>query len=209
MYRTVRYSIPFIRGRIKKKSRLWANKHSTECPYRHRPDVIIMYFYITFLVRISQSRAIWGIRRLCFLSMCRNIFLTMLRIIRFLCFIQLFFICRPLLYNSLCQRMLGLNPEAEFLDVIGTKVWRVFLFAFDSHFYQQILPSPSFPRAQVVWNWFVYIYGYLKSDNSQDYAQKPQRNCTFMNSASGLCCNICIGSTLYKEPFSKVFFWGK
>jgi hypothetical protein len=29
------------------------------------------------------------------------------------------------------------------------------------------------------------IYGNLKSENSQDYAQKPQRNCTFMNSASG------------------------
>ncbi len=26
----------------------------------------------------------------------------------------------------------------------------------------------------------------LKSESSQDYAQKPQRNCTFMNSASGL-----------------------
>jgi hypothetical protein len=25
----------------------------------------------------------------------------------------------------------------------------------------------------------------LKSENTQDYAQKPQRNCTFMNSASG------------------------
>jgi hypothetical protein len=25
----------------------------------------------------------------------------------------------------------------------------------------------------------------LKSENSQDYAQKPQRNCMFMNSASG------------------------
>jgi len=29
------------------------------------------------------------------------------------------------------------------------------------------------------------VYGNLKSDNSQDYAQTPQRNCTFMNSASG------------------------
>jgi hypothetical protein len=29
------------------------------------------------------------------------------------------------------------------------------------------------------------VYGNLKSENSQDYAQKPQRNCTFMNSASG------------------------
>ncbi len=34
------------------------------------------------------------------------------------------------------------------------------------------------------------VYGNLKSENSQDYAQKTQRNCTFsytfMNSASGL-----------------------
>ncbi len=29
-------------------------------------------------------------------------------------------------------------------------------------------------------------YRNLKSENSVDYAQKPQQNCTFMNSASGL-----------------------
>jgi hypothetical protein len=29
-------------------------------------------------------------------------------------------------------------------------------------------------------------YRYLKSENSQDYAQKPQRNCTFMNLSSEL-----------------------
>ncbi len=28
------------------------------------------------------------------------------------------------------------------------------------------------------------VYRNLKSENSQDYAQKPQRNCTFMNSAT-------------------------
>ncbi len=28
------------------------------------------------------------------------------------------------------------------------------------------------------------LYRNFKSENSQDYAQKPQRNCTFMNSAS-------------------------
>ncbi len=28
------------------------------------------------------------------------------------------------------------------------------------------------------------VYANLKSENSQDYAQKPQRNCTFTNSAS-------------------------
>ncbi len=31
------------------------------------------------------------------------------------------------------------------------------------------------------------VYGNLESENSQDYVQKPQQNCTFMNSASGLC----------------------
>ncbi len=29
------------------------------------------------------------------------------------------------------------------------------------------------------------LYGILKSVNSQDYARKPQRNCTFMKSAPG------------------------
>jgi hypothetical protein len=28
-------------------------------------------------------------------------------------------------------------------------------------------------------------YRNIKSENSQDYARKPQRNCTFMNLASG------------------------
>ncbi len=28
------------------------------------------------------------------------------------------------------------------------------------------------------------VHGNLKFENPQDYAQKPQRNCTFMNSAS-------------------------
>jgi hypothetical protein len=34
------------------------------------------------------------------------------------------------------------------------------------------------------------VYGNLNSENSQDYAQKPQRNCTFMNSASESVCNF-------------------
>jgi hypothetical protein len=33
-------------------------------------------------------------------------------------------------------------------------------------------------------------YRNLKSENSQDYAQKPQRNCTFMNLTSGFNSNI-------------------
>jgi hypothetical protein len=36
------------------------------------------------------------------------------------------------------------------------------------------------------WPIFVWkIKGNLMPENSQDYAQKPKRNCTFMNSASG------------------------
>jgi hypothetical protein len=34
------------------------------------------------------------------------------------------------------------------------------------------------------------VHGNLKSKISQDYAQKPQGNCTFMNSASVFCCSI-------------------
>ncbi len=35
-----------------------------------------------------------------------------------------------------------MNPEAEFLDVIGTKVLRVFLLAIHSQLYQLILLPP-------------------------------------------------------------------
>ncbi len=35
-------------------------------------------------------------------------------------------------------------------------------------------------------------YENLKSENSQDYAQKPQWNYTFMNSASGLPGRMCL-----------------
>jgi hypothetical protein len=41
-------------------------------------------------------------------------------------------------------------------------------------------------------------YENLKSENSQDYAQKPQRNCTFMNSALG----VNPGVFVYMQTFS-------
>ncbi len=56
------------------------------------------------------------------------------------------------------------------MDAIGTKVFRVFLLASGS---------------KLVCNVNI-VYRNLKSENSQDYAQKPQRKCTFMNSASGV-----------------------
>jgi hypothetical protein len=60
--------------------------------------------------------------------------------------------------------------EAEFLDAVETKFIGVFLLAIHS----------------LVCNVNIE-YGNLKSEKFQDYDKKePQRNCTFMNSASGL-----------------------
>ncbi len=81
-------------------------------------------------------------------------------------------------------RVLGRNCDK------GPKVLRVFLLAIYSHLYSHLykrilLPPPLEQK------WFEtgcnvnIVYGNLKSENSQDYAQKPQRNCAFMNSASG------------------------
>ncbi len=39
----------------------------------------------------------------------------------------------------------------------------------------------------MVWNWFVMLAfdkENLKFDNSKDFAKKPQRSCSFMNSSS-------------------------
>jgi hypothetical protein len=35
------------------------------------------------------------------------------------------------------------HPEAEFLNVIGTKAWKDFLLAIHSHLYERILLPPS------------------------------------------------------------------
>ncbi len=66
-------------------------------------------------------------------------------------------------------------PEAEFLNVIGTKVSRVLLVAIHSHLYQRIF-SPSIPLSKnglkLVCNVNI-VHINLKSENSQDYTQKP------------------------------------
>jgi hypothetical protein len=41
-----------------------------------------------------------------------------------------------------------------------------------------------------------YVYGNLKSENSQDYGKKPQRNCTFMSSASAKVPEFLSGTRL-------------
>jgi hypothetical protein len=68
------------------------------------------------------------------------------------------------------------NWEAQFLDVIGIKVLRVFLFAIQSHLYKWISPPPlplNKSGLKLVCNVNI-VYGNLKSEISQDNAQKPQ-----------------------------------
>ncbi len=76
------------------------------------------------------------------------------------------------------------RPEAEFLDVIGTKVFRVFLLAIHCYRYKRILlaPPPRHPPKKSGWKLVSsvnIVYVNLNSENSQDYVQKPQRNCKF------------------------------
>jgi hypothetical protein len=46
--------------------------------------------------------------------------------------------------------------------------------------------AAQFPEKEYINGIAGAVYGNLMSENSQDYAQKPQRYCTFMNSASDL-----------------------
>ncbi len=48
------------------------------------------------------------------------------------------------------------------------------------------------------------VYGNLKSENSQDYAQKPQRNCTFMNLASALHALQKVGSNTGRKKWKAI-----
>ncbi len=72
------------------------------------------------------------------------------------------------------------------MDDIGTKVFRVFL-AIQSHLHVLTdSPLPPFNKSGLKMVCSVdTVYGILKSENYQDYAQKTRRNCTFINSASG------------------------
>jgi hypothetical protein len=77
------------------------------------------------------------------------------------------------------------------LDEIQTKVFRVFLLAFlvtssalPREFYFFKLTQPLTVSTVQLIKEKGNPYRNLKSENSQDYAQKPQQICTFMNSAS-------------------------
>ncbi len=77
-----------------------------------------------------------------------------------------------------------MNPEAEFLDEIQRKVLRVFLLAIHSHLYSFAYQKENHGLRNQ--------YRNLKSRTSQGYDQKPQRNCTFMNSDLALPCHTAV-----------------
>ncbi len=51
-------------------------------------------------------------------------------------------------------------------------------------------------------------YGNLKSENSPDYARKPQRNCTFMNTASGVQSANITGTVATCSPTFNMYTQG-
>ncbi len=73
------------------------------------------------------------------------------------------------------------------MGVIGTKVSSLlFTVIFTNGFYFPPPPPPSSKSGlKLVCNVNI-VYGNLKYEYSQDYAQKLQLDCTFMNSASVL-----------------------
>jgi hypothetical protein len=72
------------------------------------------------------------------------------------------------------------SPAAEFLDVIGTKVLLFTVTSSNGFYFPTTLRKSGL---KLVCNVNI-VNENLKSENSQDYVQKPQRNCTFMKSAS-------------------------
>ncbi len=77
--------------------------------------------------------------------------------------------------------------EAKFLDVIRKRVlefsFLLFTVTSTKGFYSPTPLSKSVSRLVCKVN---IAYGNLKAENSQDYFQKPQRNCMFMNLASSI-----------------------
>jgi hypothetical protein len=98
-----------------------------------------------------------------------------------------------------------LTPVAEFLVVIGTKVSSL---PFTDTSTICFSPPPP-PRRQkrglkLVCNVNSVCEDHIKPENSQDYAQKPQRNCTLLNSASA--CVLLLWFLLLGIFFSFLYF---
>ncbi len=97
------------------------------------------------------------------------------------------------------------NPEAEFLDVKSYEFSSVlFKVTSTNGFYSPPPPPPNKSGLKYLVCNVTIVYGNLKSEISQYYAQKPQWNCTFINSASG-----CHDDASLYVPFPYVFFFGR
>jgi hypothetical protein len=78
-------------------------------------------------------------------------------------------------------------PGAEILDVTGTKVLRVSFLMFRVTSSNELTPLPNKSSLKPGCNVNnVRVYGNLKPENSQEYAQKLQQTSTFVNSGSVL-----------------------
>jgi hypothetical protein len=97
------------------------------------------------------------------------------------------------------------RPEAEFLDEIQTKVLRVFLLAIQSHLYSFVLRflflqthanSYSFYSTLYTLYGLRNTYRNIQSETSHDDAQKPQRNCRFMNLLVGTRIRCKLANTI-------------
>jgi hypothetical protein len=69
--------------------------------------------------------------------------------------------------------------KAEFLDVIGTQVLRVFLLVIHSHLYYGIPPPPRAKWFETVLYNVDVVYGNFKSENSKDCAQPDLKKMYF------------------------------
>jgi hypothetical protein len=119
-----------------------------------------------------------------------------------------FFTGNPTIYRSPNYCFPSDCLEPEFLDEIQTKVLRVFLLAIHSHLNSFAFRFQFLQTHETSYNSYSSVtvkekgrkpgrkayplpyglrnpYKNIKSENSKDYDQKPQRKCTFMNSASG------------------------
>ncbi len=123
------------------------------------------------------------------------------------------------------------------MDEIQTNVLRIFLLAIHSHLYSfalRFLFLQTHATSYSFYSQLVYTvkenggkadrephplppslrnpYRNLKSENSQDYAQKPQRNCTFMNLASRQTgpemVEIRCPFTHFRDMATRRIFWG-
>ncbi len=78
--------------------------------------------------------------------------------------------------KSTCNKVYTIKPEAKFLDIIGVSALLVFTVTSTNGFTLPPLP-PSGNGLRLIC-YVNIVYENLKSE-------KPQRNCTFMNSAPG------------------------